>query len=167
MISKIRFRYSWIYDQNYRNSPKIQENLKSQGKEYPSTKNIFNYIKKIEPLWKRHEKIVLKEISKLTGLSWREKEVLCYLIGFGRPFSDPLTLRLYDNKKDFIDTLIHEMIHQIQTQNQIINRKWKEYIEKKYKKETQTTRNHLLVHSVHYKIYLKLNWIKDLQYINI
>jgi len=82
--------------------------------------------------------------------------VLCYLIGFGRPFSDPLTLRLYDNKKYFIDTLTHEMIHQIQIQNQVINRKWRKYIETKYKKETQTTRNHLLVHAVHYKIYLKL-----------
>lgn len=156
MISKIRFRYSWIYDQGYRNSQRIQKNLKKQGKKYPSIRTILNYIKKIEPLWRKSENKILSEVSKLTGLSWREKEVICYVIGFGRSFSDPLTLRLYENKQDFIDTLTHEMIHQIQIQNQVINRKWKNYIETRYKKETQTTRNHLLVHAVHYKIYLKL-----------
>jgi hypothetical protein len=156
MIPKIIFRYSWVYDNNYRNSPIIKKRLDGQNKNYPSMNKISNYIAKIEPIWRKKEKTILKTISEISGLKWTEKAVICYVIGFGRCFSDPLTVRLYENKDDFIDTLTHEMIHQMHIQNIKKSLKWKKYLQGKYNNESIITRNHIFLHSVHYHLYLKL-----------
>ena len=156
MIPKIIFRYSSVYDRRYSGSKHLREKMKEKWIEYPSADEIRNYIKKVEPMWRKVEKSVFSEISKITGLKWNQKEVICYVIGYGRPFSDPLTMNLFDNKNDFIDTLIHEIIHQIQVQNRVVNKEWVKYIAKKYPEESRVTRNHIFIHAIHEKIYLKL-----------
>ncbi len=162
MIPKIRFRYSRVYDDRYRISKDINKKLAKQNKKYPSQKKIRNYILKIESDWRRIEGKIFMEISKISGLKWNEKEIKCYIIGYGRPFSDPLTLRLYKNKNDFIDTLTHELIHQIQIQNWKNIKVWWEYICRKYKKESILTKKHILLHAIHTEIYLKIFNMKRL-----
>ena len=99
-VPKIEFRYSWIYDWRYRNIPKIKEFLKKEGKNYPSETKIKNYIKIIEKRWKEYEKKILKELTVITELKWNEEIIICYVVGLGRSFSDPLTMRLFKNKND-------------------------------------------------------------------
>jgi len=101
-------------------------------------------------------KSILKEMSKITGLKWKEKKIICYVVGIGRSYSDPLTVRLYRNKSDFVDILTHELIHQIQMQNSSKTKNWFKYINKKYKTETSLTRKHILIHAVHWKILEKM-----------
>ena len=103
MIPKIRFIYSSVYDSMYRNSLEIKKTLKKYGREYPPTKNVFKYTEQIENSWKKEGNKILREISKITGLKWKEKEIKCYVIGWGRCFSDPLTIRMYKNKNKFTD----------------------------------------------------------------
>jgi len=156
MIPKLTFRYSTVYDRRYRDSKGLREKMEKKSIMYPSHKKIRDYIKKVDPLWRKIEKQVFSEISKITGLKWNQKEVICYVIGYGRPFSDPLTMKIFDKKDDFIDTLVHECIHQIQVQNRNINKRWVKYIGKKYPKESRVTRNHIFIHAIHEKVYLKL-----------
>ena len=157
MILKIKFVYSSIYDRRYRESPRIQKILKDKDKSYPSIKKITNYVKSIEELWKKQDNKILREIEKVTGLKWKEKEIKCYVIGFGRCFSDPLTMKLFENKNDFIDILTHELIHQIQFQNSKKTREWfKLYLKNNYKKESHSTKSHISVHAIHKKIFLNL-----------
>lgn len=156
MIPKIRFRYSYVYDRRYRDSPRMKRLLKKRGKKYPSSEKILTYIKRIEPSWKKNEKKILREISKIMGLKWKEKEIICYVIGFGRGFSDPLTVKVFKNKNDFVDTLVHEMIHQIQFQNHDLWRKWAVYLRNNYKNKSRMTNSHILLHAVHKEIYLRL-----------
>ena len=156
MIPKIRFRYSRIYDKRYRESPLIQDKLKKEGKVYPSDKKIRNYIKKIEQIWEKSEEKILKEMEKITSLKWQEKEIICYVIGAGSPFSDPLTVRIHESKNRFIDILIHELIHQILSQNSVKNRKWWKYVNARYTEETLSSKVHILVHTIYEIIYLKL-----------
>ena len=162
MIPKITFRYSEIHDEMMKlqletayvayKKPKTKKAVEN----YPSPKRIKNYILKIEPLWKKQEKRILQEISKLTNLHWIEKIIKVYVVGNFRPYSDPLTVRLENNPKDFIDILTHELIHQIQSQNSKIFKKWLAYMKKKYKKEKRRTKSHILLHAVHKMIYLRL-----------
>jgi len=153
MIPKIEFRYSDVYDRNYRDSKKIQEYLKNKNEEYPSRKEIIDYTKKVEKLWRKKEKKILIEISKITGLKWKEKRIICYVVGCGQPFSDPLTIRTYGKDFEiFIDTLTHELIHQISTQNEKIFMRWYNYIKKKYTNEERTTKTHIFLTAVHWKI---------------
>ncbi len=155
-MPKIEFRYSGVYDDSYRNRTKINELLKERGKTYPSVKKIRLYIERVRKLWQKRERKVLEKISELSGLKWKEQNIRCYVIGFGRPFSDPLTLRLYEHKEDFMDTLTHELIHQMQIQNHERTKKWFDYVKKEYANESKLTKSHIFLHALHTEIYLQL-----------
>ncbi len=151
MLPEIIFKYSWIYDNGYRESKRIQAFLDKKGKKYPSPQKIENYIKRVEPIWKNEEKKILTELSRISGLEWKVKEISCYVIGVGRPFSDPLTLHIEKNYDDFIDILTHELIHQLFTQERNMQRSEKawDYFFKKYKIESRTTKIHIPLHAIH------------------
>lgn len=154
MIPKITFKYSWIYDQNWQMW--IKGYKRKIGK-WPSQKKIQKYICTVEKLWKINGDAILKELSKVTGLKWKS-DVICYVVGRCRPFSDPLTISVYDKHPDqFIDILTHELIHQLFTQDGNFKKSKKawNYLEKKYNKESLRTRNHIPVHAIHTHIYLK------------
>lgn len=63
MVPKIIFKYSWIYNQHWRE-------VYRKDKNYPSEKEILSYIKKVENLWRRDEKTILKELEVVSGLRW-------------------------------------------------------------------------------------------------
>jgi hypothetical protein len=152
-IPKIIFRYSPIYDDLW--GEKIKKGKKV--KDYPSGRKILNYIKKVEKLWRKDEKKVLTELSKITHLKWEERYIYCYVVGKCIPFSFPTTLPVYKNLEDFIDTLIHELIHRLFIQEGNIERSkraWK-YFHQKYKKESRVTGIHVPLQAIHTHIYLK------------
>lgn len=149
---KIIFKYSWIYDQTWKDGW-----LMKRKKKWPSSKKISNYIKKIEKLWRKEEKNVLRELSKVAHLKWKSKSIDCYIVGKCRPFSCPLTMPVYEKYPDyFIDVLIHELIHNLFIQNPKETKKAWQYFERKYKKESQITKYHIVLHAIHSHIYLKL-----------
>ena len=157
MIPKIEFRYSDVYDRNYRNSKFIQNYLEEKNQKYPSKKEILNYIKKAENIWEEKREKILKEISKISGFEWKEKRIICYVVGVGRPFSDPLTIRTYGrNINRFIETLTHELIHQIFIQNKKEYSKWNNFVLRKYEKEERLTKSHILLSAIHWKLLEKL-----------
>ena len=84
---KINFKYSWIYDQTWKDL--------FGKKNYPSPRVILSYTKKMENLWRREEKRILQELSRITHLNWQEESINCYVVGKCKPFSDPLTLHIY------------------------------------------------------------------------
>ena len=152
---KIIFSYSWIYDSNWRKWITLYRNKKGK---YPDSKETLSYIKKISSLWDSYNKKILSELSKIARLKWKKKMIKCYVVGKCVPFSDPLTLPIYQGEEDyFIDVLIHELIHQLFTQEGNIERSKKawEYIDKNYEKESHTTRIHVPLHAIHSHIYNK------------
>lgn len=155
MTPKVLFKYSWPYDESWK------ENYKGstyEYKAYPSAKKIEAYIQIISKLWKQKEKQVLKEIADVTHLSWHTPTITCYVVGRCIPFSDPLTIPVYDQYPDyFIDILTHELIHRLFTDGQNEHKAkeaWK-YIHTTYKKEQFNTQIHIPLHAVHKHIYLK------------
>src|SRR3989344_8371125 len=113
MIPKIEFKYSWIYDQNWKEWIKV---YKRKKRKYPEMKEILSYKKRLEDLWKKHEKVILNEMSKTIHLPWSDKKITCYIVGRCIPFSDPLTLPVYRKIDNGLDVLTHELIHQLFTQ---------------------------------------------------
>jgi 2-hydroxy-3-keto-5-methylthiopentenyl-1-phosphate phosphatase len=63
-------------------------------------------------------------------------------------------MKMFEKVEDFRDTLIHELIHQIQIQNNL--KEWAKYIYKQNKNEHITTKNHLLLDAFLSKIIEKL-----------
>jgi len=150
MIPKVIFRYSWIYDQRWK---KWMEEVSK----YPSTEEVLNYIKEVEKLWRKNERKIFKELSRVTGLRWKSKIIYCYVVGKCKPFSDPLTMPVYKEKDYFIDVLVHELIHRLLSEegNKEKTRKVLSYIKRKYKNESEKTKLHVLIHAIHWHIYLK------------
>lgn len=157
VLSRVKFVCSWVYYRNWLEWIRVYPTWAS--KPTPSWKEVLNYSKKIEKKWRGVERKILQELSKLSGLEWQESTVLCYLVGRCRPFSDPLTMHVsYKKDEEFIDVLTHEMIHQlfIQGGNLAKSKKAWEYIDKKYKDESITTRIHIPLHALHADILVKL-----------
>lgn len=167
---KINFIYSPIYDGRCKECTKLLERGKNIT--YPSSQEIIRFIKQVEKRWKPQEKKILTEMAKLVNFSWSDKEIKCYIVGRCRPFSDPLTIMVYYQTKSkaydidqFIDTLTHELIHQlfIQDGNRQRGQKAWDYIHRKYKKESLSTKVHIVLESIHKAIYLKFFDEKRLQ----
>ena len=55
MIPKVIIKYSWIYDDKYRESGRIKEMLKEQNKKYPSRKKLIDYTLAVSKLWEKNE----------------------------------------------------------------------------------------------------------------
>lgn len=154
MIPKVVFKYSWIYDQNWKKWIKLYRKIDK----YPSTRKILNYIKKVEKLWRKDEKKIFAELSKISGLKWKSKIFYCYVVGRCIPFSDPLTLPVYEKHPDyFVDVLTHELIHQLFVEGGNLEKSktaWS-YIDRKYREESHTTKIHIPLYALHSHIYQK------------
>jgi hypothetical protein len=151
IIPKVIFRYSRIYDQTWRKGL-----INNKVKNYPSRRQILNYIKKVEKLWRKDERKILRELSKIAHLKWKSKTIACYVVGKCIPFSDPLIIPVYKKYPDyFIDVLVHELIHNLFVQNYEKTRAAWSYFERKYRKEPQKTKIHIPLHAIHFHIYLK------------
>ena len=120
----------------------------------PSDKALDAHVQKLEKAWAKYGGKILTEIRRVTKLSWREKEIVCYVTAGVIPYSDPLTLNLRSD----IDTTTHELIHRIVSEPE----NWKRIkgnwmmLMKKYKSEPQRTKTHIVIHAIHAAILKKL-----------
>jgi len=157
MIPKLEFIYSHIYDGAF---------ITVKYKKWPThsiteikkfNKDMNKYIENLKKIWKKDGKKILQKIQKVSGLSWKEEKIKVYIASeIPHSFSDPLTLN-FRYRKDIKlarDILTHELLHQIQIQNN--TDKYYKHIWKKHKKELKVTNSHIFVHAAHKKIYLEL-----------
>lgn len=102
----LEFRYSWVYDQEHK--------LRFTDPLYPDGDAIRAYIKGVSGEWKPVQRKVLSSISRLSGLAWREDLIICYVVGRGVPLSDPLTMPMYQDRRElFILKLVHVLIERM------------------------------------------------------
>ncbi len=159
MIPKIIFRHSHSYDIIYKDIARI--------KNYPTDKEVIEYIKNIKIIWNKINFKILKELENITKLKFQDPKIVCYVVGKAIPISDPLTIPIYRQEYNyFIDTLIHELIHILFTQEKNLNRvkkSWR-YIFSKYKNETFDTKIHIPLHAVHTHVYRKFFSMERLEH---
>ena len=155
MTPRIIFRYSGVYDGHWKFVTENSLVRKRLQKAYPSSKKILQYSRNIAKIWEKREKEYLQTLSKIAGLKWKRKRIPCYVVGFCRPISDPLTIRPYKHHGDFIDTLIHELVHNLIAVDNNIKKCWK-YLDKKYKKESKLTINHIPLNAMLGLFYLQV-----------
>ena len=92
MIPKIEFVYSWFYDDLFRNSKDVKGlikkiNLKRKKElKYHDPKKVIKYKNEAKIVWKKYGKEILKSIQKGSGLKWRDKKIVVYVVGFHRHF---------------------------------------------------------------------------------
>lgn len=160
-MAKINFVWSFIYEQTTHNLT-VKENF-----DYEKYKKyINNYLKKVKNIWKIKEKQVLNSCEEIAGLKWKKGEIPVYIIKRSSimPISDPLTIPIqFESEEEifpltperFVDMMVHELIHNLFIQNEKEMGNYFEFILDKYKNEDFDTSIHLLLHSIHKKIFEK------------
>lgn len=155
-MPKIFFRHSTVYNQHFKEFVKLK--YPQDEAFYPPDEKIMNYITEVNKKWNEIEQNILDEMARITNLNWSMKFITCYVVGNCVPFSDPLTMKVFENVDRFIDTLVHELIHQLFVQKD--NRKKMEQIyrriEDRFENETKKTKIHIPLHAVHTHLYKKL-----------
>lgn len=139
MLPEISIIYSPPYEWNYFFAAKKRWSTKllSQG---------YKYQTRLRKRWTRDEKKVLRTISKVTGLKWKERTIRCYIVAHSLPISEPLTVPMLKNLDASVEAMIHELVHQIFIQNNTFG-VGPEYA-KKYRRENWNTIIHLPVQAV-------------------
>lgn len=126
------------------------ENVLSRGRSAVSTRTIFSKKKSLDFFWKSNKANIVNCLKKITGLSFTQKEISCYLNSI-ISLSDPLTLKI-EHLSDMKDNLVHELIHVLFTQNyynnMLFRKKWDQYM-KIYSSESRLTQSHVAVHATH------------------
>jgi len=146
----IEFRNSWIYNAQWKRPKRLQLP--------PSKKDWQTRERKLRQLWAKHGRAILRTMATVTGLPWREERIIVYLTWGVRPFSDPVTISLRADVFSVFETLTHELIHRICSEEKnhaAIRRRWKNFIGK-YPKEIPVAINHVPIHAVHEVLWRKL-----------
>lgn len=159
LLPKIVFRYSWIYDDLNR------RRYRTRKMRYPSVERVRAFVPRAERAWRRVERRMLRLLAEVSGLRWHAKTITCYVVGRAIPFSDPLTVPVYRRVNEFVDTLAHELIHQlfIQEGNEHRARRSWMTLKRRYRRESWRTKNHIVLHAIHAHAYLELFGRKRLQ----
>ncbi len=128
-------------------------------------KKTFEYIEKVEKSWKKDERKILEELSGITGLEWTEEFIICYIIWVGKNIGIPLTVRVHSDTDEFINTLIHELIHYLLVygNNSKLSLKARNYFNRKYRNENQKVISHIPVFAIMQFIFLKFFDMKRLE----
>jgi len=117
--------------------------------------------------WKPFEQKILRAITDMLGLSFRQNTIDVYIAPWFNAFSDPMVIGVVQKPDVFVDTLTHELIHRLLTDNTAVPHElfllpvWEELFGKNHSFNTLA---HIPVHAVHKAIYLDvLNKPKHLE----
>ena len=162
-IPKIEFVWSWVYQMEIHS-----QNVKTEEYDYESyEKYVLDFIEKMEKEWNKKGNEILRYIEEITRLKWKEERINCYIVKISAflPCSSPLTIPIQFETQDkkiytlsvdrYMDMLIHELIHNLFIQNEKETDNYFENIFGNYQDEPFNTTLHVLLHSIHKKIFLK------------
>lgn len=155
----IEFRYSAIYDEQWRFV--WNQNKENDKNAYPNPLEIFKFSKKLQKEWRKKEQDIFVAIAKITGISWQEKNHICYIVGKASPFSDPFTMPVFGEKAPIdyaADVVTHELIHRnlIQLNGSKIATKGLARLKKNFFKDNENVRVHIIVHAIHELVFRKV-----------
>lgn len=154
----VAFRFSPIYDLQCRTCFDLRP---THERPYPDAKTITDFMKRLKREWEKNDVTVLNAIQRYTRNKWTTKEHLCYVVGSGDPFSDPLTMPVFSPLAPIeyaSDVLCHELIHR-NLLEPAFAKKWNRIfanLKKRYPKDTKNTLVHIIVHAVHEQIFLNI-----------
>lgn len=124
----------------------------------PTKKKVLERVNNYKIAWKRYEKKILNGLCNATGLNFRINVIYAHIVsGNPRQFSNPIVIKSSFEPDEFIDTLTHELIHILFSQNADILKK--DRLKEMFPNESDLTRSHVITHAILKYIYLDI--LKD------
>lgn len=151
----IRIKDAWLLRENA--SKYLHELWAKNGDKLADDIWIENRVNEYNKAWKPYEQTILKGLSVISELSYRQNIIDVYIAPWFRAFSDPMVIGVMQEPDLFIDTLTHELTHRLLTDNTTIPHEtmllapWQKLFGKNH---TLGMLVHIPVHAIHKAIYL-------------
>jgi hypothetical protein len=152
----IRIKDAWLLREN---ASKHLHELWGKDSELADDKWIEKRVAKYQKAWKPLEQKILGGMTSTLGLSFRQNIIDVNIAPWFNAFSDPMVIGVMQEPDVFVDTLTHELIHRLLTDNTAIPHEtlllseWQKLFGKS---NTFGTTVHIPVHAVHKAIYLDI-----------
>ncbi len=153
---EIRIKDAWLLRQNA--STQLHKLKAKKGEKLADDEEMAKIVEAYSKEWKKYEKKILKGVHDLLGLEYRQNIIDVYIAPWFGAFSDPLVIGVANSPDEFVDTLIHELLHRLFTDNtsipyqtNILKPEWEKMFGKDYSFGTLV---HIPVHVVSKAIYL-------------
>ena len=153
---EIRIKDAWLLREN---ASKHLHELWGKDTQLADDAWMENRVKQYQKAWQTYEKKILNGMCDLLGLSFRQNVIDVYIAPWFGAFSDPLVIGVMREPDQFVDTLTHELIHRLLTDNSSIPYETKlfpNWQKLSGKNHSFTTIVHIPVHAVHKAIYLDI-----------
>jgi hypothetical protein len=125
----------------------------------PTNDKILQKTTELREEWEKYEEKILTAIYKITNIEFKRNIIDVHIIsGSPRNMSSPLIISSHNPTKDFINTLTHELIHKLFTDN-VKGKVYRNIFIDMFPNETKLTQNHIIVHAILKYIYLDI--LKD------
>lgn len=154
-LPDIRIKDAWLLRENA--SKHLHELWAKEDQPLADDKWMEQRVKAYQKAWKPYEKKILTAICELLDLSFYQNTIDVYIAPWFGAFSDPLVIGVMREPDVFIDTLTHELIHRLLTDNKTVPSDTKlkdEWAGLFGKDHSFTTVVHIPVHAVHKAIYV-------------
>lgn len=124
----------------------------------PTKEEVLRRIDDYRKEWSKYEVKILKGICGLLDLKFKRNIIDVYIVGGNpRQLSDPIIIKSGFSLDEFINSLTHELIHTLFQDNGM--RIPMSVFDEMFPKETDSVKNHAVLHSVLKYIYLDV--LKD------
>ncbi len=153
----IRIKDAWLLRENA--SQHLHELWASKGDVLADDKWMEKRVAEYQEAWQPIEKTILTGMTEILELSFRQNIIDVYIAPWFRAFSDPMVIGVMQEPDVFVDTLTHELIHRLLTDNTTVPHEtmlleeWQKLFGKKH---TFGTVVHIPVHAVHKAIHVDL-----------
>lgn len=153
----IRIKDAWLLRENA--SQYLHELWASPGHVLADGAWMEGRVAEYQAAWTPFESKILSGMTDILQLSFRQNIIDVYIAPWFRAFSDPMVIGVMQEPDVFVDTLTHELIHRLLTDNTTIPHEtmlleeWQKLFGKKYSFGTLV---HIPVHAVHKAIYVDI-----------
>lgn len=160
-LPEIRIKDAWLLREN---ASQHLHKLWGKNRVLANDALMQKIVKDYKKAWAPFETKILKGMTDILDLSFRQNIIDVYIAPWFNAFSDPLVIGVTREPYEFVDTLTHELIHRLLTDNTKLKPKadliaqWQKMFGKQ---NSFTTLVHIPVHSVHKAIYLDILKDKD------
>lgn len=153
-LPEIRIKDAWLLRQVV--SVPLNE-LWGEGKPLRTDKEYAKIVAGYKDAWQPLEQKILGGMCEILGLTFRQNIIDVYIAPRFHAFSDPMVIGVTYESDKFVDTLTHELLHRLLTDNTKVPSdtrflaEWKKLFGKSH---TFNTLVHIPVHAIHKAIYL-------------
>ncbi|MCK4918515.1 MAG: hypothetical protein KAS02_01900 [Candidatus Pacebacteria bacterium] len=119
----------------------------------PTQEEILIKTKKLREEWGQYEEKILTAICNVTELKFKRNIIDVHIVsGSPRDMSNPLIISAHNSIENFINTLTHELIHKLFSDNKIN----KNIFMNMFPSETKITQNHIMLHAILKHVYIDI-----------